>query len=65
MIEKNISDVIKSSKLREKIASVGIKTLDELCSYSPKRLAEKGIESLYVKDITIALQCEGLDLKRK
>lgn len=65
MTEKTIADVIKSKMLREKIASVGIETLDELCSYSPKRLAEKGIENLYIKDITIDLQCEGLDLKRK
>lgn len=65
MTEKTIADVIKSKMLREKIASVGIETLDELCSYSSKRLAEKGIENLYIKDITIALQCEGLDLKRK
>lgn len=41
MTEKTIADVIKSKMLREKIASVGIETLDELCSYSPKRLAEK------------------------
>ena len=62
---KSIADIIKKEKLVKMINDIGINTLEELCSYSPKRLIEKGIQSLYVKDIAIALQCEGLDLKKK
>ena len=65
MAEKEIKDIIRNKTILEKLTNAGINTLEELCSYSQKRLNEKGIEQLYVKDIRIALQCEGLDLKSK
>ena len=65
IINKSLEQVINNRCLLEMINNVGISTLEELCSYSRRRLIEKGIESLYVKDIAIALQCEGLDLKNK
>ena len=60
MAEKQINDIVRNKAILEQL-----NTLEELCSYSPKRLTEKGIASLYVKDIAIALQCEGLDLSKK
>ena len=65
MIKKSLEQVINNRRLLEMINSAGINTLEELCSYSRRRLMEKGIGNLYVKDIAIALQCEGLDLKNK
>lgn len=63
--QKSIATIIKDKNLIELLNNIGINTLEELCSYSPKRLTEKGLASLYVKDIAIALQCEGLDLSKK
>ena len=65
MSEKNISDIVKNKAVLEQLNHLEINTLEELCSYSPKRLTEKGIANLYVKDIVIALQCVGLDLSKK
>ncbi len=65
MIKKSLEQVINNRRLLEMINGAGINTLEELCSYSRRRLMEKGIGNLYVKDIAIALQCEGLDLKNK
>ena len=65
MAEKQISDIIRNKAILEQLSNLEINTLEELCSYSPKRLTEKGMASLYVKDIAIALQCEGLDLSKK
>ena len=65
MSEKKISDIVKNKAILEQLNHLEINTLEELCSYSPKRLTEKGIANLYVKDIAIALQCEGLDLSKK
>lgn len=65
MVEKQINNIIRNKVILEQLSNLGINTLDELCSYTPKRLTEKGIASLYVKDIAIFLQCEGLDLSKK
>lgn len=65
MSQKKISDIVKNKAILEQLNHLEINTLEELCSYSPKRLTEKGIANLYVKDIAIALQCEGLDLSKK
>ncbi len=65
MTERQISDVVRNKAILDQLNHLEINTLEELCSYSPKRLTEKGVASLYVKDITIALQCEGLDLSKK
>lgn len=63
--DKKVSDIIHNKMLLDKINSVGITTLGELCSYSQKGLINKGIERLYVKDIVLALQCNGMDLRKK
>ena len=65
MTDKSINEVIKNKDLLAQINESGITTLEELCSYSKKKLVEKGIANLYVKDIMIALQSEGLDLKKR
>ena len=65
MADKQINEIIKNKAILEQLNNIGINTLEELCSYSPKRLTEKGLANLYVKDIAIALQCEGFDLRKK
>lgn len=65
MTDKSINEVIKNKDLLAQINEAGITTLEELCTYSKKKLVEKGIANLYVKDIMIALQSEGLDLKKR
>ena len=63
ILEQDISSIIRDKMLIEKLKNVGINTIRELSSYSQKELAEKQIQNLYIKDIIIALQCNGLDLK--
>lgn len=41
-----------------------IHTIKQLSSYSQKKFTQKGIAWLYIKDIIIALQCNGYDLRR-
>ncbi len=64
ILNESIEMIIRDRKLLEKINEIGIKTIRELSAYSPRELEEKGIERFYVKDISIALQCNGLDLKK-
>ena len=47
MAEKQINDIVRNKAILEQLNNLGINTLEELCSYSPKRLNEKGIG--YVK----------------
>lgn len=63
--EKKLNEVINQKLLLDRLNNIGITTLEELCSCSQKELLEKGIENLYVKDIVIALQCKGIDLRKK
>ena len=53
-----------NKNVREKLKELNINTVRELCEVSRKELNERGIEPCYIKDIIIALQCNGLDLKK-
>lgn len=64
ILDKDIDTIIRDKVILEKLRSIGINTVEELSNYSQKELTEKNIENFYIKDITIALQCNGLDLKR-
>lgn len=63
ILRQNISEIIKDRVVLEKLNSINIFTIEELCTYSPKELASENIENLYIKDIRIALQINGLDLR--
>lgn len=54
-----------NKKVRERLKEVGISTVKELCNLTRRNLVEKGLENLYIKEITIALECNGLDLKKR
>ena len=41
MAEKQINDIVRNKAILEQLNTLGINTLEELCSYSPKRLTEK------------------------
>lgn len=64
VLEKGIDSIIRDKKLIELLNNIQINTVEELCNYSQKELAEKQIANFYIKDISIALQSNGLDLKK-
>ena len=64
ILDKNVDSIIRDKKLLEKINNIEIHTISDLVNYSQKELLEKGIENFYIKDIIIALQCNGMDLKK-
>lgn len=64
ILDKDIDTIIKNKVILEKLRNIGINTVEELSYHSQKELTEKNIENVYIKDIIIALQCSGLDLRR-
>ena len=64
ILNKDINTIIRNKVILEKLRGIGINTVGELTNYSQKELTEKQIENVYIKDIIIALQCSGLDLRR-
>lgn len=64
ILYKSVDTIIRDKKLLEKIKDIEIKTISDLTNYSQKELIKKGIENFYVKDIIIALQSNGLELKK-
>lgn len=54
-----------NKKVRERLKELGLKPVKELCNLTRKNLVEKGLENFYIKEITIALECNGLDLKKR
>ena len=65
LFEKGIDNIIRDKKLIELLGNIEIHTIKELCNYSQKELAEKEIPNFYIKDISIALQSNGFDLRKK
>ena len=64
ILDKNVNTIIRDAILLDKIKSIEINTISDLINYSQKELSEKGIENFYIKDIIIALQSNGLDLRK-
>lgn len=64
ILQKEIEYIIRDKKLIEILHNVQINTIEELCNNSQKELAEKQIANFYIKDIIIALQSNGLDLRK-
>jgi len=64
LLEKGIDTIIRDKKLIELLNNIEINTIEELCNYSQKELVEKEIPNFYIKDISIALQCNGFDLRK-
>lgn len=63
ILNKDIDTIISDKLIVEKLRGININTIGELKEYSRKELTEKQIENFYIKDIIIALQCNGLDLR--
>lgn len=63
LLNSNIERIIRNKEIVGKLNNINIFTVRELCSYSPKELSQAGIENLYIKDIRIALQINGVDLR--
>lgn len=64
ILEKGIDFIIRDKVILEKLYSLEIKTIGDLSNYSQKELSEKQVANLYIKEIIIALQSNGLDLKK-
>lgn len=64
LLQKEIDFIIRDKKLIELLNNIEINTIEELCDCSQKELAEKLIPNFYIKDIAIALQSNGLDLRK-
>lgn len=63
ILKKEVSEIIRERKLLNRIQEIGIHTIEELCNHSRIELSKKGLENLYINDIIIALELNGLDLK--
>lgn len=64
LLQKGVDTIIRDKKLIELLNNIEINTIEELCNYSQKELTEKEIPNFYIKDISIALQSNGLDLRK-
>lgn len=63
VFKKEIKDIIKDRAILNALSEIGVQSVAELCGYSRMELNEKGLENSSVKDIRIALQLNGIDLK--
>lgn len=63
IFKKDVKEIIKDKKILSALDHIGINSIEELCGYSRMELNEKGFENTSVKDIRIALQLNGIDLK--
>lgn len=63
ILEKDVNELIKDKELLGALSNIGISNVQELCGYSRMELNEKGLTNSTVKDIRIALQLNGIDLK--
>jgi len=60
---KEVKEVIKDKNILGSLETIGINSIGELCAYSRMELSERGLANSTVKDIRIALQLNGIDLK--
>ena len=63
ILNKEVGEVIRDRKLLQRLEDISIHTIAELCSHSRMELSQKGLENIYINDIIIALELNGLDLK--
>lgn len=65
VLEKDIEVITKNQDILEKLRNNGIILVKDLCSKSKKDLEELQIPNIYIKEIIISLQMNGVDLKKK
>jgi len=63
ILTKSIEEMIRDKRLLERVKQIGIETIEDLCNHSRIELSKMGLENIYINDIIIALQLNGLDLK--
>ena len=63
ILTKEVGKVIRDRKLLKRLEDIGVQTIAELCNHSRMELSQKGLENIYINDIIIALELNGLDLK--
>lgn len=63
VLKKDVKEIIRDREILKALDNIGVQNVGELCGYSRMELNEKGLENSSVKDIRIALQLNGIDLK--
>lgn len=65
VLEKDIEVITKNKDILEKLRNNGIILVKDLCNRTKKDLEELQIPNIYIKEIVIYLQMNGVDLKKK
>lgn len=65
VLEKDIEVITKNKDILEKLRNNGIILVKDLCNKTKKDLEELQIPNIYIKEIVISLQMNGVDLKKK
>lgn len=65
VLEKDIEVITRNKEILEKLRNNGILLVKDLCDMSKKDLEELNIPSIYIKEIIISLQMNGVDLRKK
>ena len=63
ILKKEVKEMIHDKKLLKRLEEIEIRTVEELCNHSRMELSQKGLENLYINDIIITLELNGIDLK--
>lgn len=63
ILKKDVKDIIRNQTVLCALKDIGVQKVSDLCAYSRMELTEKGFENSSLKEIRIALQLNGMDLK--
>lgn len=65
VLEKDIEIITRNKEMLEKLRNNGIILVKDLCNKTRKDLEDLQIPNMYIKEIIISLQINGVDLKKR
>ena len=65
VLEKDVEVITRNKDVLTKLRENNINEVKDLCEKTRKDLEEMGIPNIYIKEIIISLQINGVDLKKK
>lgn len=65
VLEKDIEIITRNKEILEKLRNSGIILVKDLCNKTRKDLEDLQIPNMYIKEIIISLQINGVDLKKR
>ena len=65
ILENDLEVIVKNKDVLEKLHNNEIMIVKDLCNKTKKDLEEMQIPNIYIKEIIISLQINGIDLKKK